>query len=130
MSATEVQLRFAAELALFLVALAGLGSTFLRADLLVQRTSARAGVALGFAGLGAAAFASGSIIVDDPTEAVVVGSRVAGIVFLLLASRWWHTHRRGRALLLLGLLALAGAEAALLRDAPGSEVDILRGFGA
>ena len=52
MSTTEVQLRFAAEFALFLVSVAGLGYAALRADLLLERVTARVAAALGFAALG------------------------------------------------------------------------------
>ena len=130
MSATDVQLRFAAEFALFLVSLAGLGFTFLRADLLLERVSARAGAAAGFAALAAAAFLGGALIVDDPTAGGVVALRVAGIVLLALAARWWRTHRAGRALLVVGLAALVVAEAALGGDPDGSALDVARGLGA
>ena len=85
MSATEVQLRFAAEFALFLVSIADIGFAVLRSELLVERTGARVAAVLGFAGLAAAAFASGALVVDDPTAGTVVGLRLAGVVMLLVA---------------------------------------------
>ncbi|MEQ1788761.1 MAG: hypothetical protein ABL966_17050, partial [Acidimicrobiales bacterium] len=87
MSTTEVQLRFAAEFALFLVSLAGLGYAALRPDLLVERAAARAGAALGFAALAAAAFLGGALIVEDPTAGVLSGRRRGGVVLLALAAR-------------------------------------------
>src|SRR5215207_3918878 len=99
MSATDVQLRFAAEFALFLVSLAGLGFAFLRADLLAARAPARAGAAVAFATLAAAAFLSGALVVDDPGSGGVVGLRIVGIVLLALSGRWWHAHRGCRTLL-------------------------------
>ena len=62
MSATDVQVRFAAEFALFLVALAGVGFAFLRSDLLVLKPAARVASALGFASLAIAALLSESAI--------------------------------------------------------------------
>ncbi len=130
MSATDVQLRFAAEFALFLVSLAGLGFAFLRADLLVERLAARAGAASGFAALGAAAFLSGALVVDDPTTGGVVALRAAGLILLILVSRWWHTNRGGRTLLLIGLAALALAELGPTIDETGWTFDAARALGA
>jgi len=131
MSTTEVQLRFAAEFALFLVSLAGLGYAALRADLLVERAPARAGAAAGFAALAAGAFLSGALIVDDPGDATVVALRVAGVVLLTLSSRWWRTANGGRTLLWIGLLALATAEVtAAVSDDQATLVDAARGIGA
>jgi PAS domain S-box-containing protein len=130
MSATEVQLRFAAEFALFLVSLAGLGFAFLRADLLVERSTARIGAALGFASLAVAAFLSGALVVDDPSTGGVVGLRVAGLVVLALAARWWRTNRGGRTVLLIGLVALAVSEMGPLLDDSGLILDVARGLGA
>jgi PAS domain S-box-containing protein len=130
MSATDVQLRFAAEFALFLVSLAGLGFAFLRADLLVARPAARVGVAAGFAALAAAAFLSGALVVDDPSIGGVVALRAGGILLLALVSRWWRTTRGGRLFLLVGLLALAIAEMAPGLDDGASAIDVARAVGA
>jgi len=133
MSTTEVQLRFAAEFALFLVSLAGLGYAVLRADLLVDRTVARWTAALGFWALASAAFLSGALIVDDPTEVGVTALRVAGVVLLVLASRWWRTANGGRTLLWIGLLPLVVAEVAAGLGEPSQDgvlVDAARGIGA
>ena len=106
MSTTEVQVRFAAEFALFLVSLAGLGYASLRPDLLVDRTVARAAAATAFAALAAAALLSGALIVDDATGPAITTLRVAGVVLLAVASRWWRPANGGRTLLWIGLLAL------------------------
>jgi len=130
MSATDVQVRFAAEFALFLVSLAGFGFALLRPDLLVERRPARAGVALGFAALAAAAFASGALVVDDPTVGALTAGRVAGVVLLVLASRWWLARRGSRSLLLIGIVALVAAEVGVVLDASSTVVDVARGLGA
>lgn len=131
MSTTEVQLRFAAEFALFLVSLAGLGYASLRADLLVERAPARAGAAAGFATLAAAAFLSGALIVDDPADPAVAALRIAGVVLLAFASRWWRTANGGRIVLWIGLLALVVAEVAVgVGDDQGMVIDAARGIGA
>jgi signal transduction histidine kinase/HAMP domain-containing protein len=130
MSAIEVQLRFAAEFALFLVALAGLGFAFLRSDLLVERVTARVAAALGFGSLAAAAFLSGALIVDEPTAGGVVGLRLAGLVGVAVAAWSWRTNRGGRTLLLIGLAALATAEVGSTLDTSATTVDVARGLGA
>src|SRR4051794_3068590 len=130
MSSTDLQLRFAAEFALFLVAVGGVALALLRADLLVTRAHVRVAVTAGFAALAAAAFLSGALIVDDPNAGLVVGLRLAGIVLLAASSRWWQQARGGRTLLWIGLVALAAAEAAVGRDDASDVVDAAWILGA
>ncbi len=130
MSATDVQVRFAAEFALFLVSLAGVGFSFLRADLLVARPLARAGAAVGFLSLATSALLSGSLVFDDPTDPVIVALRLGGIVVLAAASSSWHHDRGGRELLRIGLVALVLAEVALSNDQASTVGDFSRGLGA
>lgn len=130
MSATDVQVRFAAEFALFLVSLAGLGFTFLRADLLVARAVARVAAAGGFAALAVGALLSGALVVDDPTSAGVVGLRLAGLVLLAIAVQAWHTARGGRTLLLIGMVAVALAELGPTVEGSDAALDAARALGA
>lgn len=130
MSTTDVQLQFAAEFALFLVSVAGVGFAFLRSDLLVDRPPIRLAVAAGFASLAAAAFLSGSLIVGDPASSGVVGLRIAGVAVLAFASRGWRTDRGGRTLVLIGLVAIALAELGPVLDESGPVLDAARGLGA
>lgn len=130
MSATEVQLQFAAEFALFLVSLAGLGFAFLRADLLVERPPARIAAAAGFAALAGSAFVSGALIAGDPSVGGVVGLRIAGVAVLAAASQGWRHDRGGRTLLFIGLAGLALAELGPVLDEDGSVLDASRGLGA
>src|SRR4051794_12916099 len=113
MSATDVQVRFAAEFALFLVSVAGVGFAFLRSDLLVTKPLARAASTVGFLGLATAALLSGALVVEDPTDPIVVALRLGGIVLLGAASVAWRHDRGGRELLRIGLVALVLAEVAL-----------------
>jgi PAS domain S-box-containing protein len=124
----DVQVRFAAEFALFLVSAAGAGFAFLRADLLVARTSRRAMVAVGFVGLAAAAYLRGASVLDDDAAAVV-GVRLGAVALLALASLGWRRGRGGRELLWLGLLALLVAEVAASGD-QWRLADVARGIGA
>jgi PAS domain S-box-containing protein len=131
MSTTEVQLRFAAEFALFLVSAAGLGYAALRPDLIIERWVARFAAALGFAALAASAFLSGALIIDDPADPALSAMRMGGVLLLAIASRWWSTARGGRVLLWLGLVALVISEVALqVPEDPTSAVDLARGLGA
>lgn len=130
MSATDVQIRFAAEFALFLVALGGFGFAFLRKDLLVVRPAARAASAAGFATLAAAALCSGALLVDDPSSPVVVTLRLAGVILLSLASASWQPDVGGRDLLRIGLVALIVAEVGLYDDEASVLADTARGVGA
>jgi PAS domain S-box-containing protein len=130
MSSTDVQLRFAAEFSLFLVSLAGIGFAFLRADLLARRPSARWVATVGFFLLGVAAFASGALLIDDPSDGLLVGLRIGGIVLVSLASTAWRTDRGGRELLRIGMVALLVAEVASFADKSASVVDLARMLGA
>ncbi len=130
MSAIDVQVRFAAEFALFLVSFAGVGFTFLRADLLVVRPLARAASAVGFAAMAVASFLGGALILDDPTSPGVVTLRYSAIVLLGAASLAWRPDHRGRELLRIGLVALMGAEVFLAGDETSSTADIARVIGA
>jgi PAS domain S-box-containing protein len=127
-SELDVQVRFAAEFALFLVCAAGAGFAFLRADLLVERTSRRAMVAVGFVGLAAAAYLRGASVLEDDATAVV-GIRLGAVALLALASLGWRRGRGGRELLWLGLLALLVAEVAASGD-QWRLADVARGIGA
>jgi len=131
MSATDVQLRFAAELALFLVSFAGFGLTLLRPELLLVRSNVRSGVAAGFGALAVAAFCSGALLFEDPDAALLVALRALGVLVLGATSRWWRADRSGRTLVWLGLALLVVAELAALPDEPsGTIVDAARGLGA
>jgi PAS domain S-box-containing protein len=123
----EAQLRFAAELALFLVAAAGVGLVARRSELLVTRAHARGLAILGFAVVGAAALLRGGSLLDDPDATVVPALRVAGIAVLLLASSWWRRDNGGRALVWGGLVLLGVGEtlAAVDRIAEGDAVRVV-----
>jgi len=110
------QLQFGAEFAVFLVALAGLSFVLLRAELLVDGAAQRFGLAAGLGSLGAAAFLHGSLVVDDPNSAGLVGLRIAGVVLLAIAPFGWHARNGGRLWLWAGVVALALCEAALRTD--------------
>lgn len=130
MSATDVQLRFGAEFALFLVSVAGLGFALVRAELLVQRAAARLAAVVGFAALALAAFLGGALVVDDPTSGGIAAVRIAGILALAGGFRWWQTIRGGRTLLLIGLVALALAELGPAVDGSDTVLHAARALGA
>lgn len=130
MSSTDVQLRFAAEFSLFLVSLAGVGFAFLRVDLLARRNAARWMATVGFVLLGTSALASGALLVDDPSDGLLSGLRLLGVLLVAIASVWWRTDRGGQELLRIGIVALFVAEAAGLGDRSSSVVDLARMLGA
>lgn len=130
MSATEVQVRFAAEFALFLVALSGIAFALLRPDLLVIRRSARAAAVTGFAAVAAGAFASGALVVDDPTVGSVVALRLAGLALLAASTVAWPVRRSSRTLAIAGIVVLAGAEGLVAVDRSLAVVEAVRGVGA
>ncbi|MEY2424377.1 MAG: two-component system, OmpR family, sensor histidine kinase VicK [Acidimicrobiaceae bacterium] len=118
MSTAGAQLQFGAEFAVFLVALAGLSFVLLRAELLVDGSLQRFALAAGLGSLGAAAFLHGSLVVDDPNSAALVGLRIAGIALIAIAPMGWRAGEAGKLWLWAGIVALALAEAALRADSP------------
>jgi len=111
-TATLVQL--AAELTLFLVAVAGAGLS-IRNGLLGVDRAARLLLALGFLVLGTGAFLVGSLTVDRVEEATALAVlRSAGAALVAFGAVRWAGSRVGRPALLIGLLLVivaAGLEA-------------------
>jgi PAS domain S-box-containing protein len=129
-SAAEAQLAFAAEFVLFLAALAGAAVLVLRASLLVAGRPARWATMAGFVGVGVAAFVHGSLLEADAAAPTIVVPRLVGIVLLGAAALGPHA-RPGRLPTLVATAALLGAElTVVLRDDPGSIVDVERMVGA
>src|SRR4051812_46126324 len=116
MSTAGAQLQFGAEFAVFLVALAGLGFVLLRAELLVDGSFQRFGLAAGLGCTGAAAFLHGSLIVDDPVAPGLLALRAFGIILLALAPFGWRAGTASRIWLWAGIVALATSEVALKAD--------------
>ena len=113
-AASAAQLAFAAEFALFLVAVAGLACA-VRPGLLSEVPWARSALASGFLGLATASFLRGTLVVEDANEPLLIGLRLAaGLAIAAGLIRW--RGRRSQAAMVLGLVALAGAGAFLVTD--------------
>lgn len=109
MSPTATLVQLAAELTLFVVAVAGAGLS-IRTGLLGLDRAARLLLVFGFAVLAAGAFLVGSLAVDRADEpAALAALRGAGAVLVALGAIRWAGSRRGRPILLGGLLVLAVA---------------------
>jgi len=128
MSPEGAQLRFAVEFATFLVAVAGATIVMLRPQLMGANRRSRVVLALGFAGVAAAAFLHGSLL-TGAQEPAVVGLRGAGIVLLAVGTLRWGEDRASRRALWISLVLMAVAEAASVTDA-GTVADWARGAGA
>ena len=128
MSPEGAQLRFAVEFATFLVAVAGAAIVLLRPHLVGANRRSRVVLALGFAGVAAAAFLHGSILTGT-REPVVIITRGAGIVLLAIGTLGWGEARASRRALWISLVLMAAAEAASVTDA-GLIADWARGAGA
>ncbi|HEX7167486.1 MAG TPA: ATP-binding protein [Acidimicrobiales bacterium] len=118
----EQQAQFATEFALFLVALAGLAIVLLRAELLTAAASMRVALALGFASIGAAAFAHGSLLADTSADPVVLGARAVGWLLVGLGTLKWNGGPVAKRLVFASVALGAGGVAA---DA--AEADLLAG---
>ncbi len=129
MTTAAAQLQFAAEFALFIVAVAGLAFAVLRAELLVNGTATRNAVALGFGCLAGAAFAHGALLVDDADATLLVTLRSAGLLLLIPAAWRWRSDQVGRAIMVLGVVCLVGSELVLTAGETVT-ADWLRIFGA
>lgn len=131
MSTTATLVQLAAELALFVVVVAGAGLS-IRAGLLGLDRAARLLLATGFLVLAAVAFAVGSLtIVRTDAPGALAAVRIAGGAIVALGALRWAGSRVGRPTLLGGLLLLvvaAGLEAAgvdLLTEGVGAEPLVL-----
>ena len=109
MSAFAAQYQFAAAFTVFLVALAGLALVALRGAPLTRPGGPQVALALGFLGIGAAAFLQGSLLFEDRADPVLLGLRLAGVAGVLVGSLAWRATALSRTLLWLGCAALAGA---------------------
>ena len=128
MSPEGAQLRFAVEFATFLVAVAGAAIVLLRPHLVGANRRSRVVLALGFAGVAAAAFLHGSLLTGT-REIAVISLRGAGIVLLAFGTLGWGEARASRRALWISLVLMAAAEAASVSDA-GTVADWARGAGA
>src|SRR5205823_7661114 len=91
------------------VAAAGLALVIMGADLLARDVWARVLAAMGFIGLGAAAFAHGSLLAGPDAKAAVSAVRAVGIVGVAAGSLRWRGSVLSRQLLWGGLLVTAAA---------------------
>lgn len=128
MSPEGAQLRFAVEFATFLVAVAGAAIVLLRPHLVGANRRSRVVLALGFAGVAAAAFLHGSLLTGTQ-EIAVIALRGAGIVLLAFGTLGWGEARASRRALWTSLVLMAAAEAAAATGA-GTLADWARGAGA
>lgn len=129
MTTEAAQLQFAAEFTLFLAAVAAVAVTVLRPDLLFRHVAARSCFVVGSVSLAVAAFLHGSLLLDDPTDPVLVLARAVGIIGVGAALLRWEGPSEGRLLALTGVVTLAMAEALAVG---GSDriADGVRGVGA
>jgi PAS domain S-box-containing protein len=125
----EAQLRFAAELALFLVAAAGCGLLGRRPELLLSRSLARGPAILGLATIGAAAVLRGGSLLDEHDADTIPVVRLVGVGVTVIAAVWWRREGGGRLLAWTGLLAVAAGALLAVADRPVAG-DAVRAAGA
>jgi signal transduction histidine kinase/HAMP domain-containing protein len=128
MSPDAAQLRFAVEFATFLVAVAGATIVLLRPQLVGAKNRSRILLALGFAGIAAAAFLHGSLLTGT-REAAVICLRGAGILLLGVGTLNWGEDRVARRSLWIALVLMAVAEAVSVIGSAGA-ADWTRGAAA
>lgn len=109
MASSSVELQFAAEFAVFLVAAAGLAVIVLRSELLSRSLPGAAALGAGFCGVGATALLRGSLLVRRGSDPALIAFMAIGLVLLLAGSLWWSAGRAARCLLWLALALLAAA---------------------
>jgi len=118
MTTPAALLQFAAEFALFLVAIGGMAFALFRPTLLAGTTAARLSLLGGLAALGVAAFLHGSLRVEDADEAVLVLLRAAGIILVAVGSLQWRGTATSKSALRAGIVGLVVAEVAEAADHP------------
>lgn len=109
MSAFAAQYQFAASFTVFLVALAGLALVGLRGAPLTRLGGARIALGLGFAGIAAAAFLQGSLLVEDRADPILLALRIGGVAGVVGGSLAWRGSALSRTLLWAGCAGLVGA---------------------
>ena len=119
MTTQAALLQFAAEFALFLVAVAGVAFALFRPSLLAGTTGGRLAVMGGLAALGVAAFLHGSLRVEEADAPLLVALRAGGIIVLAVGSTQWRATATSKAALQSGLVALVAAEVAEATNHPG-----------
>ncbi|MDQ6797836.1 MAG: ATP-binding protein [Actinomycetota bacterium] len=129
MSGSAAVLRFAAEFATFLVAVAGAAIVFARPRLLGVRRASQLALLLGFLALAAAAFLHGSLLFDAG-DLPVVGIRSLGLVLLGAGTLGWGDDPATRRVVWVALVLIALAEAASSIGAAAVVVDGTRALGA
>jgi PAS domain S-box-containing protein len=107
--------RFAAEFATFLVAVAGISVLLLRPKIVAVSRRGRVALLGGFAAAGAGAFLWGSMLAPIDSELVTI-IRGAGIALLAIGAIGWDTSPGTRRGLLLSLTLLATADLLTARD--------------
>lgn len=98
----SAQLGFAAELATFLVSLAGV-LTVVRTAALTRRSALRPVLVAGFGGLAASAFLHGALLVEEPDAPILLAFLAVGVAGLAAGLAGWRS--RGSGLLLAGGIA-------------------------
>ncbi|HEX3393205.1 MAG TPA: ATP-binding protein [Acidimicrobiales bacterium] len=129
MSGSASVLRFAAEFATFLVAVAGAAIVFARPRLLGVERASRFALFAGFVCLAGAAFLHGSLLFEA-ADLPVLGLRGAGIALLALGTVGWGEDRVGRRVVWLALVLIAMAEVAAAVGVADAVVDATRILGA
>jgi len=122
-------LRFAAEFATFLVAVAGAAIVFARPRLLGVVRASRIALFGGFVCLAGAAFLHGSLLFEAG-DLPVLGVRGAGIALLGLGTLGWGDDRVSRRVVWLALVLIAMAEVAAAVGVADAVVDATRILGA
>ena len=131
MSGTEAQLAFVAEFILFVACLAGVAVCALRSTLLVEGRTLRVVTTVAFLAVGATAFVRGSLIESDPTAAVVLVPRLAGLAALGFITFRSTLGPVARGAAQVAIVALAAAEVtSLVVDDPAGGPDVVRAVGA
>ena len=128
MTSSDAVLRFAAEFATLLVAVAGVAVVLLRPRLLGIGAQSRIFLALGFVALAGAAFLHGSLA-QEADDAPLVVLRAAAVVLLAFGTLGWGEDRATRRAVWFALVLIALAEAFTLAGAD-EVADGARALGA
>jgi len=128
-SGSAAVLRFVAEFATFLVAVAGAAIVFARPRLLGVGRTSRIALFGGFLALAGAAFLHGSRLFEAG-DLPVLGIRSAGILLLGVGTLGWGDDPVTRRVVWVALVLIAMGEAATVLGAPAVVVDGARVLGA